>query len=143
MLATFPMMTGLPQGNQIFNIVFFVVVISALVQGWSVQFVTRRLGLETATPPPPPASVEISSIAPLKDEISTYFIDAASPSASKKLSELRFPEGAAAVMVVRGADLIAPKGGTELCVGDYVSVFCRPEHKDDMQRLFVGAAAQE
>lgn len=135
-LATFPMMAGLPQGSQIFNIVFFVVVISALIQGWSVRSVTRWLGLETAAPPPPPASVEISSVLPLRDEILTFFIQESSPASGKKLSELAFPEGAAAMMVVRGPQLIAPKGGTELQVGDYISVFCRPEDRQRMQRLF-------
>jgi Trk K+ transport system NAD-binding subunit len=40
------------------------------------------------------------------------------------------------MMVARGAPLIAPKGGTELQVGDYISVFCRPEDRQRMLRHF-------
>lgn len=135
-LATFPMMTGLPRSSQIFNIVFFVVVVSALVQGSSVRWVTRWLGLETDAPPPPPASVEISSVLPLREEILTFFIQDGSPARGKNLAALDFPPGAAAMLVVRGAELIAPKGGTELRPGDYLSVFCRPEDGARMRRLF-------
>lgn len=141
-LATFPMMAGLEQGSRIFNIVFFVVVVSALVQGWSVRSVTRWLGLETAAPPPPPANVEISSMLPLSDEILTFFIEQSSPACGRSLSELRFPEGAAAMLVVRGPQLVAPKGGTELRAGDYVSVFCRPEDREHMHRLFDAKASE-
>lgn len=135
-LATFPMMAGLPQASQIFNIVFFVVVISALIQGWSVRSVTRRLGLETTAPPPPPAIVELSSSVPMRDEILTFFLQASSPVCDKKLSELEFPPGAAAMLVVRGTELIAPKGDTVLRNGDFVSVFCRPEDRQRMNSLF-------
>lgn len=135
-LATFPMMAGLEQGNQIFNIVFFVVVVSALVQGWSVRSVTRWLGLETEAPPPPPASVEISSALPVRDEILTFFIEERSQACGRKLSELAFPEGAAAMLLARGPQLLAPKGGMELRAGDHISVFCRPEDRGRMQELF-------
>jgi cell volume regulation protein A len=141
-LATFPMMAGLEQGSRIFNIVFFVVVVSALIQGWSVRSVTHWLGLETAAPPPPPASVEISSVLPLKDEILTFFIERSSRACDKNLIDLHFPEGAAAMMIVRGPQLIAPKGKTTLRAGDYVSVFCRPEDREHMHRLF-GAGSSE
>lgn len=54
----------------------------------------------------------------------------------KTLTELAFPQGAAAMMVVRGEQLVAPKGQTELRVGDYVSVFCKPEDRERMQQIF-------
>jgi Trk K+ transport system NAD-binding subunit len=76
-----------------------------------------------------------STALPLREEILTAFIQESSPACGRKLSELAFPEGAAATMVVRGLQLIAPKGGTELQAGDYISVFCRPEDRQRMHRL--------
>lgn len=135
-LATFPLMAGVEQGKLIFNIVFFVVVVSALIQGWSVRSVTRWLDLETATPPPPPASIEISSALPMRDDILTFFIEATSPLCNKRFADMQFPEGAAAMLIVRGTQLLAPQGNTALQAGDYVSIFCHPEDRQTMQQTF-------
>lgn len=138
-LATYPMMAGIEQGSRIFDIVFFVVVVSALVQGWSVPLATRWFGLERqALPPSPSTIIEVSSALPLEVEISTHHVGPASPVAGRQLRELQFPEGASAIMVVRDGQLIAPKGRTELLPGDHVSVFCRPEDRDRMLELFAG-----
>ena len=137
-LAAYPMMAGIEQGSRIFDIVFFVVVVSALVQGWSVPLATRWFGLERQAPPPPPTSIEVSSALPLEDEISTHHVGPASPAAGRQLRELQFPEDAAAIMMVRDSQLIAPEERAELLPGDYVSVFCRPEDRDRMLELFAG-----
>ena len=44
-LATFPLVAGVPAAEQFFHLVFFIVLISTLVQGTSIPFVARRLGL--------------------------------------------------------------------------------------------------
>ena len=138
-LAIFPMMAGIEAGGRIFNIVFFVVVVSALIQGWSVGRVTRKLDLEIAEPPPPPTSLEISSVHPLHDEILTYYVTNTSAACGRSIAELAFPQGAAAMLIVRGAQLIAPKGGTRLEPEDYVTVFCQPEDRQTMHVIFGGS----
>lgn len=135
-LATFPMIAQAPGAIRIFNVVFFVVVVSTLVQGLSIRGVTRWLRLDTATPPLPSASVEIASALPLKDEILNLYVENGARACGKALRDLRFPEGSAAVMVVRGRQLIAPKGNTELQAGDHVSIFCRPEDRTGLVKLF-------
>lgn len=49
-LATFPMVAQIKRAEHIFNVVFFVVILSVLVQGTSVPFVARRLGLRAEVP---------------------------------------------------------------------------------------------
>lgn len=49
-LATFPLTSGIKEADTIFNIVFFVVLTSVLVQGSTIPFVARRLGLEEHIP---------------------------------------------------------------------------------------------
>ncbi len=44
-LATFPLLAGVPQASYLFNLVFFVVLVSVLLQGVSVPFVAKRLGV--------------------------------------------------------------------------------------------------
>ena len=51
-LATFPVLAGIPQSVEFFNIVFFAVLLSTILQGTTVEPLARRLGL-TATGRPP------------------------------------------------------------------------------------------
>ncbi len=52
------------------------------------------------------------------------------------IAELPFPEDSAAALIVRGDELIAPKGGTILQPGDRVFVFSRPEDLPFLQLMF-------
>ncbi|MDH5825038.1 potassium/proton antiporter [Luteimonas sp. RD2P54] len=54
-LATFPIVAGVPGAQSIFNIVFFVVLLSSVIQGPTLGWLARRLGLDTPRPPGSPA----------------------------------------------------------------------------------------
>ena len=56
--------------------------------------------------------------------------------AGAPLSELPFPEGAAAALIIRGNEMVPPKGSTVLTPGDYIYVFARPEDRHFMQLMF-------
>ncbi|MDB4890851.1 MAG: sodium/hydrogen exchanger, partial [Gemmatimonadetes bacterium] len=73
-LATIPVMANVPGAREIFDIVFFIVVVGALVPGSTVPWVTRLLKVESAAPPPPKASIEVDARAPQGDELRAYFI---------------------------------------------------------------------
>jgi cell volume regulation protein A len=135
-LATFPVLAGAPGAQRIFDVVFFIVVANAIVPGGTVPWVTRRLGLESGEPPPPRAVLEIESMQPLKGELLSFYIDPALVVAGVPIAELPFPEGAAATLIVRGQELVAPKGATVLEPGDHVYVFARPEDRPFIQLMF-------
>jgi potassium/hydrogen antiporter len=135
-LATYPIIAGASAGLRIFDIVFFVVAINALIQGGTVRLVTRALGLEVTALPAPPATLEIASNQPLAGELLSFYIQPASAVCGAKMVDLPFPEGAAAMLVVRGRELIAARGATELLAGDHVYVFCRREDRALMRLLF-------
>ncbi|MBX3353038.1 MAG: potassium/proton antiporter [Phycisphaeraceae bacterium] len=135
-LATFPVLRGAPGAIEVFNIVFFVVLINALAPGATVRWLTRKLGLERDEPPTPNAAIEINSMQPLKGEVLRFFISPELAACGAKLAQIRFPEGAAAVLIVRGDELVAAKGGTTFEPGDHVYVFCRPEDRGYMELVF-------
>jgi cell volume regulation protein A len=135
-LATFPVLRGAPMALDVFNIVFFVVLFNAIAPGSTVRRLTRFWKLEREEPPTPNAAIEINSMQPLKGEVLRFYIDTSLAVCGAKLSEVRFPEGAGAVLVVRGDELIAARGGTTLTEGDHVYVFCRPEDRPYMELLF-------
>jgi cell volume regulation protein A len=135
-LATFPVLSGAPGARDVFNIVFFIVVVNGFVPGATVPWVTRKLGLATSAPEPPPAVLEIASTHLLRGELSAFHIRAASAAAGARIAELPFPPDSAAVLVVRGLELIAPRGPTVLQPGDHVYVFSRPEDVSLLRLLF-------
>lgn len=135
-LATFPVLANAPGAERIFDIVFFVVVANALVPGATVGWVTRKLGLESSDPPPPPAVMEIESLTPLKGDLTSYYIDEALAVSGVPLSDLPFPEDSAATLIVRGDHLIAPKPTTTLEVGDHVYVFSQPADRPFIELMF-------
>jgi potassium/hydrogen antiporter len=135
-LATFPVLAGAPGAERLFDIVFFIVLINALVPGATVPWVTRRLDLESAEPPAPSAMLEIESMTPLKGDLLSFYIDDALAVTGASLAELPFPEGAAATLILRDQELIAPKGSTVLRSGDHVYVFSRPEDRPFIQLMF-------
>jgi cell volume regulation protein A len=135
-LGTFPVLAGAPGAMFIFDVVFFIVVFNAFIPGATLPWVTRRMGLDVAEPPSPKAVLEIESMQPLSGELMSFYIDPALAVAGVPLHELPFPDGAAATLLVRGQDLIAPKGNTVLQAGDHLYVFSRPEDKPFIQLMF-------
>src|SRR4029079_994042 len=67
-LATFPVLAGAPGAARLFNIVFFIVVLNALLPGTTVAWVTRRLALESEESPPPDAVLTVESFDRLDGE---------------------------------------------------------------------------
>lgn len=135
-LATFPVLAGAPGATEIFNIVFFVVVLNALVPGATVAWMTRRLGLQSREPPQPPAVLAIESRQPLLGEIVSFHIDDGLAVAGASLADLSLPEGAAVTLLIRGQQLIAPTESTILEPGDHVYVVSRPEDRAFVRLLF-------
>jgi potassium/hydrogen antiporter len=135
-LATFPVLAGVPGAEAVFDLVFFVVVVNAIIPGATVRWVTRRLGVAVERPPPPKATIEITAMETLGGEVLSFFIDRASAVAGARISELPFPDAAAIMLVVRGEELLAAKGDTVLAPGDHVHVFCRPQDKAFVYLLF-------
>jgi cell volume regulation protein A len=135
-LATFPVMAGIDGSDRIFHIVFFIVVVSALVPGASILPLTRYLKLNVPLPPAPAAGLEMHSLRRLDGDIRVFFIDDSVAVCNARLSEVNFPDGSAAILVVRGDHLLAARGNTELKAGDFVYVFCRKEHDPYLGLLF-------
>ena len=76
-LATFPVLAGAPGAGRIFDLVFFIVVASAVVPGATVAWAARRLGLHAPEPPAPQAVLAVESRMPLRGELLSFYIDEA------------------------------------------------------------------
>lgn len=137
LLATIPVMHGVPNAYFIFNIVFFIVVINAIIPGMTVGWLTHRLGLQIFAPPTPSAVLEIDALESFNKEVRSFFIHEVASVVGTRIVDIPFPDEASALMIVRGADLITPKGNTMILAGDHVYVLCQ-ESDIPLLRLMMG-----
>lgn len=129
-LAMFPLMLQTPekpiQASLIFDVVFVIVVFSALVQGMTLAPVARWLRLERPRQPEPPVSLEISSLQHINGEVVDFAVGMESRAAGKYVKDLSLPDGAVIALIARGRDVIPPQGNTRVQAGDHVIVVLRP-----------------
>ena len=140
--ATYPVLMEAPGAGKIFNVVFFIVVLSAIVPGSTVAWVTRKLRLATPEMPTAPAILAVESRQRLNGDLSSYYIGEGLAVAGAEIADLGLPEGAAVSLIIRGNDLIPPKESTVLSAGDHVYIVSRPEDRNFVQLLF-GRAEDE
>jgi cell volume regulation protein A len=142
-LATFPVLRGVSAGDEIFHLVFFVVLVGGFVPGATVPWAARALGLARASAPTPAASVELVSLSELSGEFIWYYVAPASAVAGAELRELDLPEGCLVTLLVRGHELVAARGGTRLELGDHVCVLATPGSRAFLDLLFGGEAGED
>lgn len=135
-LSTIPVLAGAPGAQRLFDLVFFIVVVNALVPGATVARVTRRFGLDEGEAPPPPALLHIESMQPLGGELMSFYIDEMLAVAGASLADLPFPEGAAVTLILRDDKLLPPKGSTVIMPGDHVYVFAKSEDRAVIRLMF-------
>jgi potassium/hydrogen antiporter len=132
-LATFPLTADVPGATFIFDTVFVVVVIFTLVQGWSLPWVARRLGIAA---PLTPREVVVES-APL-DELDADLVQVTVPAGSRLhgvyLPELRLPEDAAVVLIVRDGRSFVPDDTTRLMRGDQALLVSARRSRPEAER---------
>lgn len=121
-LATFPLLAGIPQSDMIFNVVFFVVLASVLFQGTSIQTVAKWLGVDAPLQEERVHPIEINPDSGYKGELSEFSIPENSKMAGKKLVDLRLPAKCLIVLITRGNEYILPSGATSLYAGDTLLV---------------------
>lgn len=135
-LATFPVLAGAPGAGVLFDVVFFIVVTMSIVPGAIVPQLARLFQVEGDEPPPPPALLEIESPVPLRGDLVSFYVDPELAVAGAAIADLPFPEGAAVTMVLRGDEIIPPRGTTVLMPGDHVYVLTRPEDRAFILLMF-------
>ncbi|MGW3418177.1 potassium/proton antiporter [Streptomyces phaeochromogenes] len=133
-LATIPMVSGVEESRRIFNIVFVLVVVYTLVQGPTLPWLARKLGVSKS--PSETADLGIES-APL-ERLRGHLLSVAIPEGSKmhgvEVNELRLPAGAAVTLVVRGGESFVPLPTTVLRRGDELLVVATDPVRDAAER---------
>lgn len=139
-LAIFPLIFGLPGAELIFNVVFFVVLISATVQGSTLPLVARKLGLTEPPPATPAATLEITALGKVDADIVEYTLGDNSRAVERRLSQAALPDGTVVAMITRNNQVIPPRGSTWLYAGDHLFVVLKPETRSFVDSVFSATA---
>jgi cell volume regulation protein A len=115
--ATYPVIAQVDGSKQIFNIVFFITLLSLVIQGMSITQMARWLKLDL------PAEKEGNDFGvELPDEIDSQLSDmtlvAEDLAGGNRLVDLHLPKGQLVMIVKRGSEFLIPNGQMELKVGD-------------------------
>jgi cell volume regulation protein A len=117
-LATFPLLAGLGSAHMIFNLVFFVVLTSALVQGTLLTRVARWLRVDAPEEIAPRYPLEFVPEVSLNHQLREVHLPPKSVNHGKSIMELGLPKGVLVVLLQRNGENITPGGSTVLAQGD-------------------------
>jgi cell volume regulation protein A len=135
-LAAYPVLRGVAGGEEVFHLVFFVVLVSAVLPGATVAPLASRWRLARPTPPGPPASIELVSLRDYDGEFVWYTVARASAVAGALVREIPLPERCVLALVLRDDRMIAPRGETRLEEGDHVCLFVTTADRTFLDLLF-------
>lgn len=143
-LATYPLTEGHPQARYMFNLIFFVVLTSVMMQGKTLAYVAKLLKLD--------AVVREAKTYPLAfditpgsgtEETREVDIDARAAVVGHTVSELKFPEGVAILLINRDSKFLIPKGNTMLKADDTLLLFGEREKLSDIEENLTKRAEEE
>ncbi|MEA2495790.1 MAG: potassium/hydrogen antiporter [Thermoleophilaceae bacterium] len=136
-LATFPVIDHVPRSIEFFNIVFFVVLVSTLVQGMTFERLAAALGVTTSEPAMPRPLAESGTIRALGAEVVEFRVHEDDAIAGLRVRELGLPRDALVNVVVRGDQALPPRGSMRIEAGDRLHVLVRQEVAEELDELTV------
>jgi cell volume regulation protein A len=121
-LATFPLIAGTPDAAVIFNVVFFIVLTSTLLQAWSIPAVARALRLDAPAVNARRYPIEFAPLEGVDTELVDLIVPYRATAVGMSIIELGLPRDSLVVLISRDNNFLVPSGGTVLMAGDTVLV---------------------
>jgi len=132
-LASIPLLVGLPKAYLYFDVAFVVVVISLLVQGWTIAAAARRFQVALPRTDRQQRRIELDLPGQLDQELVGYAIAENSPYLRRRL----IPSWAKPTLFVRDEQILTPEEAKDVRPGDYVYLLAPPEKAQALDRFFV------
>ncbi|MDD3293721.1 MAG: potassium/proton antiporter [Geobacteraceae bacterium] len=137
-LATFPLVAGLDKADIIFNLVFFIVLTSALLQGSSIPVISRLLKVGADGPTKPFPLPDSEAMADMSKKMQELHVPAHSPVVGKQLVEISLPKDLLVVYIQRDDEYLIPHGNAVITAGDRLFVLADEKALDTLRLLING-----
>ena len=125
--ATYPLIADIPNASLIFNVVFFITILSLLIQGTTVSGFANLLGLSTPEEQERTFNVELPE--EIKTALSEIEVEPAMLTHGNRLMDLTLPDNTLVVLVKRESTYRVPTGKTKLTTGDKLLVISDNEEE--------------
>ncbi len=134
LFATYPVMANIDGSKQIFNIVFFITLLSLVVQGMTITQMAKWLRLDL------PVKKEGNDFGvELPEEIDSKLKDMTLSADmlvnGNRLADMQIPQGVLVMLIKRGQDFIIPNGQIELMVGDKLLFITEPNKRAELGNI--------
>lgn len=134
-LALFPVIENVPESVEFFNIVFFAVLVSTLLQGSTFEPIAKRLGVTTDEPALPKPLAESGTIRRLGAEVLEFPVAPEDAVVGARVRDLGLPRDAVVNVIVREGQAIPPRGSTVVQSGDRLHILYREESARELADL--------
>lgn len=142
-LAMFPWMAGLENWKFFFNLAFVMVILSLVIQGWTVGIVARRLRLDVPSKSSRVQRVELGVPGEIGHEFIGYQLADDSPVLNKTLKKIRLPEKSQILCLLRNGESQKLVDSEKFQVNDHVFFLSNPEDLEALEKLLVGVNETE
>ncbi|HEX4895195.1 MAG TPA: potassium/proton antiporter [Solimonas sp.] len=143
LLATYPWLAGLEQAQLYFNIAFFTVLVSLVVQGSTVASAARLLGLQLPRTSARVHRVDIDLPGQRGYEVVSYRIASNSSLVGLRHKQLPLPEPSRVISLARGGQVLAYRDWGPLRAGDYLSLLAAQSDLPALDQIFEAARPAE
>lgn len=134
-LATYPVLSGIRQGELFFNVVFFVVLTSAVIQGTTISPLTQGLALVEKDKGKAPSLLELMALGKTDSEINHVLVDGDMPIVGKEIQQLNLPDDILFTAIIRKKSIITPRGNTVIEAGDTLYVMNPKQKRKEMKTI--------
>ena len=135
-LATFPMIAGIEHAALLFNVAFFIVLVSLLLQGWSIAPTARTLGLLMPKRQTRIHRVDIDLPGQTGFEVVSYRINESSAHLGKRPKELPLRDSSRIISISRDGRLLPYREWGQLQASDFVSLLAAHHELDQLDLVF-------
>ncbi len=136
LLATFPLLAGVGHAGLVFNIAFFIVLVSLVVQGWTVAPAARVLQLQLPRQSALVQRVDLDLPGQRGYEVVSYRLAANSSLVGLKPKNLALADTSRVICVARNGHVLRYKDWGALRAGDYISLLAEKDEIPELDELF-------